>query len=132
MSHVARFLLSLLNGDTIVKTEEPMPVLRSSKDQPTSSRRHKDQDKEQCPITVYKIVSVIDGHRESLAMMQACSAIYTPGQIVSPPIPNSPLFAYRTLEIAQQEWDRLVEVNSDRPFHFTAPPMEIWLAQTTG
>ena len=109
-------------------TTETVPVMCSSESPPLTGGGF-NQDKEQSPITVYKIVSVIDDRRESMAM-QACSATYSQGKVTYPPLPNSPLFAYRTLEAALQEYDRLIEVNSDRPTHFAAPPMEIWSAQT--
>ncbi len=109
-------------------TTETMPVI-SSPESPTPTGGSKSQ--EQSPIIVYKIVSVVDNRRESLAM-QVCTAIYKPGRLTYPPLPNSPLFAYRTLEAAQKEYDRFVDLNAWRPIHFTPPPMEIWLAQTTG
>ena len=103
-------------------TTKAESVLRSTQDRP--------EHKEQHPITVYKIVSVIDGRLESLAM-KPCTAIYTSGETIYPPIAGSPLFAYRTLEVALQEHDRLLRVNADNPIHFTAPPTEIWKAETT-
>jgi hypothetical protein len=91
---------------------------------------HDGQDERQqqgVDITVYKIVSVIDGQRQSVAM-EGCAAIYVPGQMTYPPLPNSPLFAYRTLEDAQQEYERLVEINAWR---LAIPPMQVWKAVTS-
>ena len=80
-------------------------------------------------VTVYKLVAVVDGQRQSATMAsRACSAVYVPGQVTYPPIPKSPLFAYRTLEDAQQEYSRLIDVNAWRPLQLATPPMEIWKA----
>jgi hypothetical protein len=79
-------------------------------------------------VTVYKLVSVVEGERRSVSM-GACAATYRQGEVTLPPIPNSLLFALRTLEAAQREYARLLELNRGRVD--PAIPIEIWLARTT-
>jgi hypothetical protein len=79
-------------------------------------------------ITVYKLVSVIGDELRSVAM-GSCAATYRLGQVTLPPIPNSALFAFRTLEAAQQEFERLLELNGGRKD--PAIRMEVWRALTT-
>ena len=83
------------------------------------------------PITVYKIVAVDDEQRRTSATMLVCQAVYRPGAFTYPPIHKSPLFAYRTLEAAQQEANRLKEIN-DGTGGTVVRSLEVWRATTTG
>lgn len=87
---------------------------------------------QECSIVVYKLVWVIDGPRTSMSMAAGCSATYFCDQVTVPPIPQSRLFAYRTLEIAGQEFARLKEINQRDPRGSSTFPVEIWIAKTTG
>jgi hypothetical protein len=77
-------------------------------------------------IIVYKLVTVVDGRRTSLCMMGRCEATYFCDQVTVPPLPQSPLFAYRTLEGAQRQYLYLKKINNP------ALLIELWKARTSG
>ena len=90
------------------------------------------QQTQEGDIIVYKLVSIINSERTSLSMAaRGCSATYSCDQVTYPPLPRSPLFAYRTLDVAFQEYERIKEINKHDP-RTSSIPIEIWMAKTTG
>ena len=95
------------------------------------ARRSQVEEQYQENVIVYKLVAMIEGQRRSVTM-PVCSATYTVNEVTCPPIPGSPLFAYRSLEDACQAYDRIVEANAwRRGGNLEIPPMEIWKAITS-